>query len=200
MLFFVSLLASSMRFLALILLSAVVFAAEVVATVERVSDGDTIAVTTEAGEMLKVRLLYVDTAESRDNGHGKAMAEGKAASEFLAKLLPIGCKVTLRSSRAKLERDRYARTLAVVWANQDAAIGVAGSPAAVITVEENVNAAIIRAGWSVYWRKYGGDPDPKQSANYQDAQAEAKASGTGAWATIPKWMTDKSNERTAPRR
>ena len=148
---------------------------------------------------MKVRLLYVDTAESRDNDHGRAMDEGKAAAAFLAKELPIGSTVTLRGPKAELEQDRFQRALAVVWAHRHEYIGAAGSPAQLIPIEVNVNAAIISAGWSVYWRKFGGDPDKKNSNGYEEAQEEARAEKRGAWATAPQWMLDKANERTAPK-
>jgi micrococcal nuclease len=104
------------------------------AVVAAVIDGDTIEV--EDGR--RVRLLYIDTPESRDNSHGEAMAEGKAATAFLHTQLPRGTAVTLRGPGARLQQDRYERTLAVV---------VVGGR----TAQEQ----IISAGWSPYWRKYG---------------------------------------------
>jgi endonuclease YncB( thermonuclease family) len=62
-----------------------------------------------------------------------------------------------------------------------------------------VNAAIISAGWSPYWRKYGQAPE-KSHQGYLDAQKAAEEAKAGAWATIPQWMKDKANETTAPAR
>jgi endonuclease YncB( thermonuclease family) len=78
------------RILFLLALVWSLHAVEVSATVVRVVDGDTIE--TEAG---KVRLLYIDTPESRGNSHGPAMEEGKAASAFVTNLLPKDATITL---------------------------------------------------------------------------------------------------------
>lgn len=176
--------------LTLLVLATATSAVEVGATIDRVSDGDTIAVRLDgAGEVVaKVRLLSIDTAESHSNSHGAEMPEGVAAAAFLRDLLPQGTHIRLWSPRADaLERDRYDRLLAFVLpASTD------GKP--VVSVQER----IVAAGWSAYWRKYGDAPAP-----YHDrllaAQEQAKAAKAGAWSTAEQWMVDKGNERTAPK-
>jgi len=143
-----------MRHAVLLLLCTIAMAAvEVQATVVRVIDGDTIE--TESG---RVRLLYIDTPESKGNGHGEAKAEGKAASAFLAALLPIGATVSLWSPKPVIQNDRYGRALAVVWKHEVLVIGAGDNQGTATDVQVNVNLAIVRAGWSPYWKKYGAAP------------------------------------------
>jgi endonuclease YncB( thermonuclease family) len=78
------------RCLGLIVLSFCLHAVEVPATVVRIVDGDTVE--TSAGT---VRLLWIDTPESRGNSHGPAMPEGKAATAFLEGKLAKDAKLTL---------------------------------------------------------------------------------------------------------
>ena len=175
-----------MRIAILLLVATFSAAVEVTATITRVSDGDTIAVTLADGTDAKVRLLCVVTAESKNNSHGEAMPEGVAAGKFLAQMLPKGSVVVLWSPRPDaLEKNRYDQLLAFVLMPEHKRIAV--------------QELLIRSGWSVYWRKYGDAPQP-----YHDqlaaAMTTAKEAKAGAWSTAPDWMRDKSNERTAPKR
>ena len=113
------------------------------------------------------------------------MPEGKAASASLRAALPLGTQVVLWGPGEELEADSYGRVLAVVYR-------VEGDR------RENVNALMVRAGWSPYWRKYGDAPEPVH-AEMLGAQVEARAARAGAWLTAEKYMVDKSNERTAPK-
>jgi endonuclease YncB( thermonuclease family) len=150
-------------------------AAEIEGTVLAVIDGDT--VDTTAG---RVRLRWIDTPESRDNAHGQRMPEGAAATLALRQLLPTGATVALWAPGPAVERDRYQRLLAVVTP--------AGSAS-------SAQEAMIRAGWSPYWRKYGDAPEPYHAALLA-AQAAAESASAGGWATAPGYMRDKANERT----
>jgi endonuclease YncB( thermonuclease family) len=150
--------------------------------VGQVIDGDTIDVFLDRLPR-RVRLLYIDTPESRSNTHGEASAEGKAASEALRKILPPGSRVTLWGPGVSLETDRYQRLLAVA------------TPAGrAISLQE----AQILAGWSPYWRKYGDAATtwPQLHARLLAAEEAARDAKAGAWETDPKYMTDKGNERT----
>jgi hypothetical protein len=73
---------SAAKCLILAVLACGLAAVEVPAEVVSVTDGDTIVVTV-AGTEERVRLLYLDTPESRGNSHGAATPEGKLASEFM---------------------------------------------------------------------------------------------------------------------
>jgi endonuclease YncB( thermonuclease family) len=136
---------------------------------------------------LKVRLLYLDTPESRGNSHGEAMPEGKLASAYLGELLPRGLRVTLWGPDAALERDRYDRALAVIIIPPTKA---GDQPA--ISAQERM----IAAGWSPLWEKYGPAHERWRPA-LQAAEDAARAATAGAWATAPQYMLDKSNETTA---
>lgn len=170
-------------------------AVEVPGVVQLVYDGDTLTALVE-GKEERVRLLWIDTPEVKANAHGEAMPEGVQARDFVRGLAPQGAPVILWGPGETLERDRYQRFLAVVWVERSGAMGAAGSPAQETTWQENLNLAVVRAGFSPYWRKYGKAPGTMDAA-FVATQDEAKTAKTGAWGTVVKWMTDKSNERTA---
>ena len=165
--------------LVLLLCSGALAAVEVEAEVVSVTDGDTIVVTTAGGEE-RVRLLYLDTPESKANRHGQATLEGRLASEFLDLQAKAGSRVTLWGPGPQLDRDRYKRVLAVV-------ITSAGD-----TLQER----IIAHGWSPLWEKYG-KADPRWRTVLTDAEEKAKRAKAGAWATDPQYMINKGNETTA---
>jgi endonuclease YncB( thermonuclease family) len=168
-----------LRFVPLLALVLHLAAIEVPAEVVSVTDGDTIVVSV-AGTEERIRLLYLDTPESKGNSHGAASPEGKLAAEFMDLQAKAGSAVTLWGPGADLERDRYKRLLAVVITSKGD------------TLQERV----IKAGWSPLWEKYG-KADPKWRQTLVEAEEKAKRGKTGAWATDPKYMIDKGNETTA---
>ncbi len=156
-----------------VLVACIALAVEVPATVKRITDGDTIVATLADASELTVRLLYIDTPESRGNAHGAAMPEGKAASTFVADLLPVGTPVVLWGPGDALELDRYKRALAVVLIPPD-------DQGTTLVVQS----AIIRAGWSPLWEKFG-KADARWRPELDRAEAESKAAQAGApW--LPK--------------
>lgn len=156
------------------------------AVVTRVTDGDTIAVQRRDGTISTVRLLCIDTPESRDNSHGVATESGKHASASMRELAPVGTVVRLWTARPAFEMDRYNRVLAVVLRGPNGT--------------ESLNQEQIRRGWSPYWRKYGDlSADQAMHARFLAAQEEAETARTGAWSLDPEYMRNKSNERTAPK-
>lgn len=173
------------RCLAILFCALALSAVEVPAVVVKVSDGDTITATLASGAEAKVRLLYIDTPESHNNRHGDAMPEGKLAAAAMRALLPVGAKVRLWGPGQMLKEDTYGRKLALVLLGE--------------TGEDSVQERQIRDGWSPVWEKYGKVPEPWRDrlVAAQQAAREAKA---GAWATAEKWMQDKGNETTAPKR
>ncbi|WP_210244082.1 thermonuclease family protein [Arthrobacter yangruifuii] len=85
------------------------------ATVVRVIDGDTLVVDL-AGEDVTVRLLNVDTPETKDPNE-PVQCLGPEATVFLEEALPPGSSVELEYD---VEReDRYGRTLAGVYDDED---------------------------------------------------------------------------------
>jgi len=152
--------------------------------VTHIVDGDTIDVEATPGVIVRVRLVGIDTPESHGNRHGEAMPEGLSAATALAELLPAGTPVRLWGPGDTLQRDRYGRVLAAPL------LGATGWD----SLEEHQ----IAAGWTVYWRKYGEIDQPELHQRWLAAEAAAHEELRGAWATIPDWMRNKHNERTAP--
>jgi len=173
------------RIPALVLLALALAAVEVPATVLYVFDGDTIRAKLASGAEEIIRLNWIDTPESKDNEHGSAMTEGKFATATLRKMLPIGATIRLWGPELMLNEDMHGRKLALVL------LGNAG--------EDSAQERQVRGGWSVYWRKFGEAPGPWHK-RLLAAQAAAEEAKVGAWATVPQWMRDKGNERTAQRR
>jgi endonuclease YncB( thermonuclease family) len=85
-------------------------ALEVVATVTKIVDGDTLRVVLEDATEAAVRIRGLDCAEMDDTGKE---AEAQAAASALSELV-LGKEVKLVGTGAELEKDRYGRLLAYV--------------------------------------------------------------------------------------
>ena len=115
----------------------------------RVIDGDTL----DLGGR-RIRLFGIDAPESAQTceHEGLAYACGQAAKHYLEQLVagqPVGCRAH--------DTDRYGRTVATCTAgNQD------------------INAAMVRAGWAVAYRQY--------STAYVPLEEEARSRRAGIWA------------------
>lgn len=100
-------------------IGAAVFAARAgdrdAATVTRVVDGDTVRVALDGVETT-IRLLNVDAPETKHPNKAVGCL-GPEAAAFLTRLLPSGTRVELEYDGEKL--DRYGRTLAGVWRQDD---------------------------------------------------------------------------------
>lgn len=168
--------------ISIISLISTAFAIEVPATLSFVVDGDTVAVTIN-GQEERIRLAWIDTPESKDNSHGKAMTEGIKAKDLLKSLVKPGDAVVLWAPSDELERDVFKRLLAVLRFKNTSA------------QEEQ-----IRAGYSVYWKKYGKCPDIAFDKTLNKLEQDAKLNKAGGWSTIPEWMLNKSHETTAKKR
>lgn len=86
----------------------------------KVTDGDTIwvkPVGTENSERFKVRLIGINTPESVHSDKSKNTKEGKEASKFLKALLEKYDTLYLEYDEAQY--DKYGRTLAYIWLNND---------------------------------------------------------------------------------
>lgn len=122
--------------------------AETLSGPARVIDGDTIEL---AGE--RVRLHGIDTPEARQHctAEGTEYPCGNKATAYLASLT-LGNQVSCEGAK----RDRYKRLIAVCY------------------VEGNdLNAALVRAGWAVAYRRY--------STDYVGEEEVAEAEGVGMW-------------------
>jgi micrococcal nuclease len=124
-----------------------------------VTDGDTLKVRLGDGTIEDVRLLGIDTPETKKPGVAVECGghDATAALEALAS----GRSVTLRGDTTQQERDRYGRLLAYVT--------VKSGP--------DLSEAQIRAGWSDADRRWPLLRTPR----YLAAAAEARRDGRGAW-------------------
>lgn len=86
-------------------------AAQASGSVVRIIDGDTF-VANVAGQEKTIRLLNVDTPETKDPNQAPECL-GPEATDFLTGRLPVGSKVDLRYDKDRT--DRYDRTLAAVY-------------------------------------------------------------------------------------
>lgn len=134
--------------------------------VERIIDGDTIAVRIDepggplvANASHTIRLLLIDTPETV--APGKAVeCGGPEATEFAAKKLPVGSTVYLVADEA--DTDRYGRFLRYVWTEDGELFNVEAARAGV-------------ARFVVY------QPNDRLADEVAAAEAEAKAAGRGMW-------------------
>ncbi len=144
--------------------------------VERVVDGDTIKIRfPEAGDeesdVVNLRILALDTEESR-GGSGKPKTPwGAAAKEHATEFVPSGSTVTLEfPGTESLEeclrryRDNYGRLLVYVYVG-----------------EEDFQEHMIREGYSPYFTKYGYAAFQVNHERYREAEREAQANGRGVW-------------------
>jgi len=122
----------------------------------RVVDGDTIVLSANTPDQQeeRVRLLSIDTPERGDHGFAEA---GEALRELIGR---NGVQLVYKTD-GKLERDRYGRLLAYVFAD-----GV------------NVNIEMVRLGWSPYYTEYGRS---RFDLEFREAEAEARSSQRGLW-------------------
>ncbi len=129
------------------------------AQVERVVDGDTIAVTL-GGAAERVRYIGVDTPETvKPNTPVECF--GEAAHQLNVRLLAGAGEVTLRFDREL--RDRYGRLLAYVHR--------AGEP-------RSLNARLVEAGAA---RTLEISPNTSRATELARLQSAARAAGRGLW-------------------
>lgn len=116
----------------------------------RIVDGDTLAIGN-----VRIRLWGIDAPESRQTCEGKAgdvYECGRDATAALREVIagrPIEC--------TERDRDQYSRVVAICR-----------------TEAGEVNAAMVRRGWAVDYRRYSGGA-------YGTEEAAAKAEGLGIW-------------------
>lgn len=133
------------------------------ARVTRVIDGDTIAVRTTSGKKRTVRLLGIDTPESKRPGTPLECG-AKHAARYLRSLLlkrGKGRKITLTSDPTQDSTDRYGRTLAYVQTTTD------------------VGKQLLAAGWATTY-VYNNKPVSRAGV-YATAADNAKTAGKGIW-------------------
>lgn len=132
-------------------------------TVERVVDGDTVAVRV-GGRREKVRLLGINTPESV-KPHTPVQCYAKEASARLKALLPPG--VSVRLVRDVEERDRYGRLLAYVYRQPDGLF---------------INLDLMQGG---YAQLLTYRPNVAHVDELQGAERDARRAGLGLWGSCP---------------
>ncbi|HOK66925.1 MAG TPA: thermonuclease family protein [Anaerohalosphaeraceae bacterium] len=142
--------------------------------VTEVIDGDTLDIRTDSGEVVRVRLLGVDTPETKHPTVG-VMYFGPEASDFVRKLIGAG-PVTLLLDNVGDQRDLYGRLLAYVRL-EDGRI---------------VNEEIIRNGWGYADLRF----EHSRFAQYEKWMEEAREEKRGLWKEVrreqlPQWLRDK---------
>ncbi len=130
---------------------------DAVATVVRVVDGDTIEISPAIAGAEDVRLIGVDTPETKDPEEG-VEPYGKEASAFATDEL-TGRRVGLEFDVERI--DQYDRLLAYVY--------VGG---------EMFNEELVEKG---YAQAYPYPPNTKYQSRFAEAQEEARAGGRGIW-------------------
>jgi endonuclease YncB( thermonuclease family) len=134
------------------------------ARIVRVIDGDTLRVRLSSGQQITVRLIGIDTPETKRPGVAVECG-GKAASAFMHQIAfrrGRGRQVTLVGDRSQDATDRYGRTLAYVDASGKGDLG----------------RLMLRAGWaSVY---VFANPF-ERLARYESAAGQAADRRSGAW-------------------
>jgi endonuclease YncB( thermonuclease family) len=118
--------------------------------VTHVTDGDTLNVRCGARKE-RVRMLQIDTPERDDALYAEAGDALEALIAGRAVELELGAE----------ERDDHGRLLAYVFAG-----------------DENLNLAMIEAGWSPYFDRYGAGAYPREFA---DAERTAREAKRGIW-------------------
>ena len=128
-----------------------------------VHDGDSITVLASGNEQLKVRLEGIDAPELKQ-------PFSQYAKEALSSLV-FGKAVSFE----RLKKDRYGRTMAVVFVGQT-----------------NVNLELVKQGFAWRYDAYSQDPV------LLDAQNSAKAAKRGLWADslpVPPWEWRTSKKK-----
>lgn len=140
------------------------------AVVTKVTDGDTVKVKTKNGEELSLRLLLIDTPETK---HPSKPVEpfGPEASAFAKEFLAVGLTVQLEYDVSGKSLDKYGRTLAYIWKD------------GVMYNEEVIRKGLARVAY-IY------APNTRHVDLFYAAQKEAQNKGIGIW-SIENYATDK---------
>jgi micrococcal nuclease len=123
------------------------------ATVMQVTDGDTVQVRNQQGEIIKVRLGCIDAPELAQQPWGEQ------SKSRLKQLLPVGQSVSLRT----IDRDKYDRMVAEVYVNN-----------------QSVNLKMVEEGMAVVYQQYLGGCS-NTAKQFVQAEASAKQKSLAFW-------------------
>jgi len=137
----------------------------VTGTVTKVSDGDTIHITTPERTKLKVRLYGIDAPETPkiNRQSGQVHQPGQPYSEEAQKAL----KDKIMGKQVKLEIldiDKYRRMVGMVWLD-----------------DRNINLEMVREGYAEAFIEY---LKPPYRAQFLEAEREAKSARLGIWSLL----------------
>lgn len=138
----------------------------------RVVDGDTIIVSENTADEIRVRLIGIDTPESVNPDESKNNEYGELASAYTKNLLENVSYVYLEYDSE--ETDTYGRTLAYVWLND-----TENAFDTEEIKEDMLNAIIVENGYALA-KEY--PPNTMYANILEDLESEAKVSETGLWA------------------
>jgi micrococcal nuclease len=141
------------------------------ATVERVSDGDTVILRFPDGRRKRTRLIGIDAPESRENA--KLERDTTRTAQDRAAILELGRQATafvkrlLERQSVEVEqdvekRDKYDRLLAYLWLS-DGSMG---------------NVIIVREGYAQPFTK---SPNVRYGALFRQCGRAAREHGRGLW-------------------
>ncbi len=142
-------------------------ATSVSGTVASITDGDTIRVDTGATATERVRLVGIDSPETRDPDVAK-QCFGDEATRVAGELMPIGVSVRLETDPTQDVRDRYDRLLAYVYVDDGSV---------------SVNETLVRRGAARVY-VYRNRPFAQHAA-FTRAEREARDAGRGLWTACP---------------
>lgn len=128
--------------------------------VERVVDGDTV-ILTQSKENVKVRLMGVDTPETKSTSKG-IQCFGPEAYEFTKKQLE-GKKVSISFDTISGSKDMYGRYLAYIYLDKK---------------DKSFNQTLIEKG---YAREYSMDQPYEYRTAFQSIAKTAEEKGLGLW-------------------
>ncbi|MCO1659185.1 thermonuclease family protein [Pseudonocardia humida] len=130
-----------------------------------VVDGDTVHVLDGRGSKIKVRVLGIDTPETRDP-RKPVQCWGPEATQFATATL-LGQQVTLVTDASQDARDRYGRVLAY------------------LVLADGSNYSVLAASAGVA-RSYVYNRNPvSEHAAITAAEADARTGGRGLWGACP---------------
>ena len=129
--------------------------------VVRVIDGDTVVLLDATQEQHRIRLAGIDAPERKQ-------PFGTKSKQYLAGM--VGSEdVTVDWNK----RDRYHRIVGKI-----------------IHDGQDVDLAMVRAGFAWWYRKYAHEQSPADRVLYEDAEEKAREQGTGLWVDpdpVPPW-------------
>jgi len=147
------------------------------ATVLWITDGDTFGARTPDQAMIRVRIIGVDTPETKRPGVG-VQCFGPEATAELARLMPPGSVVT--ASRQLTWVDRYGRDLWDVW----------------LPDGRLLSSVLVGGGFGRAAPFAGNDRD---AAALEALEASARARGLGLWGSCSTARQHTSSQRSSNR-